>query len=83
MRDDIVDEVRKIREAYAERFDFDLEAIFKDIKERERTSGRTYVRFAPKRIPPMVHEPPVDPIEIPLESEPSQSTSQEPDHIPV
>ena len=47
MNDPIVDEVRRIRDAHAARFNYDLEAIFKDIKEQERKSNRTFV--APTR----------------------------------
>ncbi len=45
--DHIVAEVRAIRDAHAAKFQYDLQAIYEDIKERERTSGRTYVRFNP------------------------------------
>jgi hypothetical protein len=35
MQDDpIVEEVRRVREAYAARFNYDLEAIFQDLKRR-------------------------------------------------
>ena len=44
--DPIVDEVRRIREAHAARFNYDLRAIFKDIKEQQKRSGRTFVSFA-------------------------------------
>ena len=44
--DPIVDEVRRIRDAYAAKFNYDPDAIFRDIKERERRSGRKYVSFA-------------------------------------
>ena len=51
MQDDpIVNEVRKVREAYAARFNYDLEAIFEDLKRQERESGRTFVSFPPRRI---------------------------------
>ncbi len=43
--DPIVAEVRKMREAHAAKFDFDLKAIYRDLKSKERTSGRKYVRF--------------------------------------
>lgn len=46
MKDPIVEEVRKVREAHAARFGYDLDAIFRDIKERERKSGRSFVAFA-------------------------------------
>jgi hypothetical protein len=39
MNDPIVDEVRRIRDAHAARFNYDLDAIFRDIKEREKESG--------------------------------------------
>ena len=38
--DEIVQEVRKEREAHAARFGYDLEAIWRDLKEQERRSGR-------------------------------------------
>ena len=51
MRDDpIVAEVRKAREEYAARFNYDLGAIYRDLKRRERGSGRTYVRLAPRPV---------------------------------
>lgn len=54
MKDDpIVAEVRAIRDAHAARFNYDLKAIFADIKLSEATSGRTYVSFPPKRISPV------------------------------
>lgn len=44
--DPIVDEVRRIRDAHAARFNYDPKAIFRDIKEQEKRSGRKYVSFA-------------------------------------
>ena len=50
MKDDpIVAEIRRIRAEHAAKFNYDLEAIYRDLKERERSSGRTYARF-PARI---------------------------------
>jgi len=43
MNDPIVDEVRRVRDAHAARFNYDLDAIFQDIKERERKSGLKFV----------------------------------------
>ena len=43
MSDEIVSAVRRIRERYAARFNYDLDAIYRHLKERERTSGRRYV----------------------------------------
>lgn len=42
MNDPIVDEVRRIRDTHAARFNYDLDAIFKDIKEREKQSGLVF-----------------------------------------
>ncbi len=43
MIDPIVEEVRRIRDAHAARFGYDLEAIFRDIKEQERKGGHVFV----------------------------------------
>lgn len=43
MNDPIVDEVRRIRDAHAAKFNYDLDAIFQDIKEQERKSGLKFV----------------------------------------
>lgn len=48
VRDPIVDEVRKSREEYAKRFDFNLDAMFDDLQRRQRESGRKTVSFPPK-----------------------------------
>lgn len=48
-RDPIVEEVRQLRETYAEEFNFDLWAIHRDLKEQEKASGRKIVSFPPKR----------------------------------
>ena len=44
--DPIVDEVRRARDAYAARFNYDLQAIFRDLKEQEKHSGRQIVSYA-------------------------------------
>jgi hypothetical protein len=44
--DPIVDEVRRIRDAYAARFNYDLRAIYRDLKEQEKRSGRKLVSYA-------------------------------------
>src|SRR5437868_2064311 len=44
MNDPIVDEVRRVRDAHAARFKYDLDAIFQDIKEREKKSGLKFVQ---------------------------------------
>lgn len=47
--DDIVEEVRKNREAYAAKFNFDLQAMFEDLKKAERKSKHKKVSFKPKK----------------------------------
>jgi hypothetical protein len=49
-KDPIVEEVRRIRRRYAERFNFDLDAICADLKERERR-GEFVVVYRQPRAP--------------------------------
>ena len=46
---DPVAEIRAVREVHAKKFQYDLDAIFGDIKRREKKSGRKIVSFAKKR----------------------------------
>ncbi len=50
----IVAEVRKARDEYARRFDYDLDAICKDLQQRQAQSGRKVVSFPPKRPKPAI-----------------------------
>jgi hypothetical protein len=43
MNDPIVDEVRRVRDAHAASFNYDLHAIFLDIKKREKERGLIFV----------------------------------------
>jgi hypothetical protein len=52
MNDPIVEEVRRVREAHAARFNYDLDAIFKDLKERETNSGLTFVQGVARQAAP-------------------------------
>ena len=52
MNDPIVDEVRRVRDAHAAMFNYDLDAIFQNIKEQERTSGLKFVSYPPRRTEP-------------------------------
>ena len=47
--DPIVEEVRKIREVYAKKFKYDLEAMAADLKRQEETGGRKLVSFPPRK----------------------------------
>ena len=50
MNDPIVDEVRRVRDAHAAMFNYDLDAIFQDIKEQEKKSGLKFVSYPPRRL---------------------------------
>ena len=41
--DPIIAELRAIRQAYAARFNYDVDAMFRDIRARQEASGREYV----------------------------------------
>lgn len=47
-KDPIVEEVRRIRRRYAEHFNFDLDAICADLKERERRGEFAVVYRQPR-----------------------------------
>ena len=58
--DPIIAELRAIREAYAARFDYNVEAMFRDIRARQEASGRDYVRL-PARRPTSATQAPTTP----------------------
>jgi hypothetical protein len=58
MNDPIVDEVRRVRDAHAARFNYDLDAIFQDIKEREKKSGLKFVEGVARQPMPNPTLPP-------------------------
>ena len=43
--DPIISEVRAVRDAHAARFDYDMAAIFRDIRAMQDESDREYVRL--------------------------------------
>lgn len=43
--DPVIAEVRAVRDGYAARFGYDVSAIFRDLRARQETSGRVYVRY--------------------------------------
>ena len=56
MNDPIVNEVRRVRDAHAARFNYDLDAIFRDLKEQEKKSGRKFVSLTPPTVEPSAQE---------------------------
>jgi hypothetical protein len=55
--DDLLLEVRKVREAYAKQFGYDLQAIHRDLKEQEQAGGRRVVTLPPRRPKPLLPAP--------------------------
>jgi len=51
IEDPIVDEIHRYRKEHAAEYGNDLKKIVEALQEFERTSGREYVNFEPKRIP--------------------------------
>ncbi len=47
-QDEVMREVRAIREAYAARFDYDARALYEDAKRREIETDREVVHLEPK-----------------------------------
>jgi hypothetical protein len=56
MKDHIVDEIRRVREEHGASFDYDVDAIFADLKRLEKKSNEPRVSFGPKRIVKAGHE---------------------------
>ena len=58
--DSIVEEVRQAREAYAKKFNYDVYAMWRDLKKRQQKNGlQQGVSLSPKRIQPVPLKPPV------------------------
>ena len=51
--DPIVAEVRRFRAEHAAKFHYDLEAIYRDLKEKEKASGRKYVSYPSRKCSPV------------------------------
>ncbi|MBE9190788.1 hypothetical protein IQ230_10555 [Gloeocapsopsis crepidinum LEGE 06123] len=47
-KDEIVEEIHRIREEYAKSFNYDLDAIFADLRKKEAESGREVVNLSRK-----------------------------------
>ena len=50
MKDHIVEEVRQIREEHAAQFNYDVDAIYADLKRQEAESKRPRVSTGPRRL---------------------------------
>jgi len=49
-KDPIVEEIRKVREAHAAKFNYNLKAICADLKKKEKDCGHPVVSLLPKRL---------------------------------
>jgi len=47
--DEIVEDVRRLREEYAAKFNYDLEAIYQDLKKQGKQDNRKVVSLPPKQ----------------------------------
>lgn len=56
-KDEIVEEVRRIRDEQAAKFNYDIEAIVADARKRQEESGRKTVAFAGRKPKAMPAEP--------------------------
>ena len=65
-QDPIVQEVRAIRDAYAKKFNYDIEAIYRNLKEQEAKSNREFISLPPKRIKPIKKKDPTKDAEVGL-----------------
>ena len=48
-KDPIVEEVRRVREAHAAKYDYDLDAICEALREEQQASGRKVASLPPKK----------------------------------
>lgn len=56
--DNIVEEVRQAREAYAKKFNYDVYAMWRDLKKRQQNNSLQRISLSPKRIKPVPLKPP-------------------------
>ena len=48
-QDDVMAELRAAREAYAKQFNYDLRAMYEDLKRKQEQGGQSVVTLPPKR----------------------------------
>lgn len=56
-RDDVIEEVRAVRETYAARFNYDIAELFRHARERAKQSNRKVVRRQPKPVEELAETP--------------------------
>ncbi|MEZ4629311.1 MAG: hypothetical protein R2880_01065 [Deinococcales bacterium] len=50
MKDPMVEEIRQARDEHAKQFNYDLKAIFDDIKKQQKVSGQDFISLPSRRI---------------------------------
>ena len=55
--DHITEEIRSIRHALAAQFDNDVSRILDDVRERETSDGRVYIRLPKRSVRPRTTKP--------------------------
>jgi hypothetical protein len=56
MQDPIIEEIRHYRDEYAKRFNYDLQAIYHDLREKQEKSDRRIVSFSPRPVKSFVNK---------------------------
>ena len=46
--DEIVEETRQVRDRYAVKFNYDLDAIYRDLKKQEKQNPEKFISLPPK-----------------------------------
>ena len=59
-KDEIVEDVHRIREEYGAKFGHDIDAIYEDIRRRQAESDREFVSFPRRRPLPLTSKPVID-----------------------
>ncbi|MCI5219365.1 MAG: hypothetical protein D3914_09285 [Candidatus Electrothrix sp. LOE2] len=47
--DSLIEEIRRNRNEYAKQFNYNLDAICRDLEKKQKLSGRKVVSFSPKK----------------------------------
>ena len=50
MKDTILSEIRQVRENYAKKFNYDVWAMLRDLRERQGIDGRQVLKLPAKRL---------------------------------
>lgn len=49
MKDEIIEEIHRVREEIARKYNFNVRAMLEDLQKKQAKSERKYVSFAPKK----------------------------------